>query len=131
MTEQDIYQLATAWVECCVLPHDSARRHEVGWATGSVIDLSEDHPEELWRFILTVHKLDQSVTIQQRLSAGPIEDLLGIYGEKFIGLVETEAQRDPSFARVLGGVWKNSMSDEVWQRVQAVWDRRGWDGIPE
>ena len=40
-------------------------------------------------------------------------------------------RKDPAFAEVLGGVWKNSMSDAIWDRLQAVWDRRGWDGISE
>jgi hypothetical protein len=81
--------------------------------------------------ILSIRSRDQSIHIEQVLSAGPLENLLALHGEGFIDRVESEAQRDPSFAKLLGGVWKNRMSDEVWQRVQAVWDRRGWDGIPE
>jgi hypothetical protein len=43
-----------------------------------------------------------------------------------IPLVETEARSDPRFAKLPGGVWKNRMADEVWSRLQAVWDlRRG------
>jgi hypothetical protein len=67
----------------------------------------------------------------QRLSAGEIENLLSRNGPEMIQLIEAEARRDPSFAKLLGGVWKNRMTDEVWSRLQAVWDRRGWDGIPE
>jgi hypothetical protein len=67
----------------------------------------------------------------QGLSAGVIEDLLSRNGTEMIPLVEAEARSDPSFAKLLGGVWKNKMTDEVWSRLQAVWDRRGWDGIPE
>ena len=40
-----------------------------------------------------------------------------------IGNVEREAKRDPSFAKMLGGVWKYQMTEEVWARLQAVWDR--------
>jgi hypothetical protein len=67
----------------------------------------------------------------QYLSAGAVEDLLSRNGTEMIPLVEAEARRDPSLAKLLGGVWKNRMTDEVWSRLQAVWDRRGWDGIPE
>ena len=52
-------------------------------------------------------------------------------GERFINRVEAEARKNPMFAKLLGGVWKNRMTDDIWLRVQAVWDRRGWDGIPE
>jgi hypothetical protein len=56
---------------------------------------------------------------------------LAQHGDNFIDRVEAMAQSDPEFAKVLGGVWQNSMSDALWQRIQVVWDRRGWDGIPE
>jgi hypothetical protein len=65
------------------------------------------------------------------LSAGPIEGLLSHFGESYIVRVEEKAREDPAFAKVLGGVWQHTMSDEIWSRLQAVWDRRGWDGIPE
>lgn len=26
--------------------------------------------------------------------------------------------------------WQYAMSEAIWSRVQAVWDRRGWDGVP-
>ena len=77
-----------------------------------------------------IWSMDQSTETMQNLSAGEVEDLLGRHGSEMISLVEAEAQRDPSFAKLLGGVWKNNMTDEVWSRLQAVWDRRGWDGIP-
>jgi hypothetical protein len=75
--------------------------------------------------------MDQSIETIQSLSAGEIEDMLARNGIEMIALVETEARRDPSFAKLLGGVWQNRMADKVWSRLQAVWDRRGWDGIPE
>nr|WP_156089043.1 hypothetical protein [Paucibacter sp. KBW04] len=49
----------------------------------------------------------------------------------FIERVEQLARQDPVFAWTLGVVWQCQMTDEIWARVQQVWDRRGWDGIPE
>jgi hypothetical protein len=60
-----------------------------------------------------------------------LEDLLAIHGDKFIDRIEAEAQVDPSSAKLLVGVWKRQMSDEFWGRVQAAWDRRGWDVLTE
>jgi hypothetical protein len=88
-------------------------------------------PHKAWRVILLIWSKDQSVKTMQNLSAGAVEDLLSRNGTEMIPLVEAEARRDPSLAKLLGGVWKNRMTDEVWSRLQAVWDRRGWDGIPE
>jgi len=88
-------------------------------------------PHKAWRVILLIWSMDQSVETMQNLSAGEVEDLLSRNGSEMISLVEAEARRDPSFAKLLGGVWKNRMTNDVWSRLQASWDRRGWDGIPE
>jgi hypothetical protein len=58
-----------------------------------------------------------------------VEDLLSQHGPSFIDRVEHEARSNPKFAYLLGGVWRLEITDEVWQRVQKVWDRRGWDGL--
>lgn len=130
MTQDAIVELADAWILYWQAPEDSAERGDFDLAM-KFHGIEYHQPEILWAMILAIHSRDQSIHIQQVLSAGPLENLLALHGEGFIDLVESEAQRDPSFAKLLGGVWKNRMSDEVWQRVQAVRDRRGWDGTPE
>jgi hypothetical protein len=56
--------------------------------------------------------------------------IIALHGEDFTDRVESEARLVPSFAKLLGDVWKNRMSEAILQRVQAVWDRSGWDGVP-
>ena len=34
--------------------------------------------------------------------------------------IEELARKDPKFNYLLGGVWRNAMTDEVWQRLQAI-----------
>ena len=128
MDQVDLSSLADNWIE--YWHGDSAKRIELSEAT-NLYDLTYEEPEKLWLLILEIHHRDQSITIQQVLSAGPVEDLLAMHGDTFIERVEAEARRDPQFAKLLGGVWKSTMSDAIWDRLQAVWDRRGWDGIPE
>jgi hypothetical protein len=130
MERQELAKMADNWIKYWHAPQGSPVREEY-WDATDLYELEQNDPETLWLLILAIHKRDQSVAIQQVLSAGPIEDLLAKHGDKFINRVEAEARNDPQFAKVLGGVWKNRMSDEVWNRVQAVWDRRGWDGMPE
>jgi len=96
----------------------------------SVSDLVEEKPDLGWLFILEVLKIDSSTAVRETLSAGPLEDLLTQHAVQMIERVENEARSNPQFASLLGGVWKNAMSDDIWERVQKVWDRRGWDGIP-
>jgi hypothetical protein len=104
---------------------------ELVWpAWDAVYQMTSNDPEMLWVFILTVIKIDASNTVLQNLSAGPLEDLLSQYGEDFIDRVEAKAKENTLFAHLLGGVWQSDMPDQIWSRVNAVWDRRGWDGIP-
>jgi hypothetical protein len=111
---------------------NSQEQFDTAWADTKSLDLLlEEQYEDLWNLIMAIHFLDQSDKIMGILSAGPVEDLLGQSGERFIGRMEEKAKSDPRFTRVLGGVWRNDMSEDVWARVQAVWDRTGWDGIPE
>jgi hypothetical protein len=88
------------------------------------------HPEHAWECILATVADPRAKPYLGTLAAGPIEDLLGLHGDTFIDRVEQEARRSPLFAWTLGGVWKCQMTDEIWARIQQVWNRRGWDGIP-
>jgi hypothetical protein len=130
MTNIELAFLADAWIGYWQASDGSPEREAHAWAT-DLYDLQYEAPETLWALILQIHLRNKSIAIQQVLSAGPLEDLLAKHGEEFIDRVEAEARKDPLFAKLLGGVWQNSMSDKVWIRLQSVWDRRGWDGIPE
>lgn len=123
--------LARAYIALQQTEFNSERWHALFWTHERMSYLTRYLPHKAWRAILLIWSMDQSIKTIQNLSAGAIEDLLAKNGTEIIGLVEAEARRDPSFAKLLGGVWQNRMSDEVWSRLQAVWDRRGWDGIPE
>jgi hypothetical protein len=98
------------------------------WASDKAIDLMLEDPAELWDFILEVLRRDPPTEVIEVLAAGPLEDYIAKLGENVIDRVEDQAAADPKFRNLLGGVWRNSMSDEVWKRVQACWDRSGWDG---
>ncbi|MBI1317382.1 MAG: hypothetical protein GC168_00350 [Candidatus Hydrogenedens sp.] len=115
------------------IPPGTFKRHRSvpdSWAFGWLHDMVEEDPESTWPIILEILRRDIDSKVIETLSAGPVEDLLGMHGVDFIARVEVEARRDPRFAKLLGGVWQGQMSDEHYARVQAVWDRRGWDGIP-
>ena len=130
MTPIELDAQANALITHWLSPAGTPEYNAGAWATDTIDYLYED-PETLWLLILAVHRKDQSPRIQGPLSAGMVEDLLSMHGDTFIDRIETEARTDPSFAKLLGGVWKGQMSDQLWARVQAVSDRRGCDGIPE
>jgi hypothetical protein len=76
-------------------------------------------PEHQWQFILAAiaHASDDELG---HIAAGPIEHLLGKHGGEYIERVELRAEADAKFARMLAGVWKHLMTDEVWARVEAL-----------
>jgi len=79
-----------------------------------------------FEIISAIHDLDSEQKCIEIFSAGPIEDMLAYQGPTVINLIDKKARQDPSFAHVLGGVWQNSMTDEIWERVKAVRRTDSW-----
>jgi hypothetical protein len=130
MTASELKPLAESWVAFWLAEADSPEKETLSWVCDREWDLVQDEPLLAWVMILEILKLNSSGKIQEVLSAGPLEDLLAKHGPLVIELVESEAKQNKRFAQLLGGVWQSSMTKEIWERVQAAWDRRGWDGIP-
>jgi len=101
------------------------------WAVERLDELCSTSPEDAWDVILGVLARDPSDRALGNLAAGPLEDVLARHGPSIIERVEREARRSPAFANLPAGVWQNTMPDDIWARVRAVWDRRGWDGLPQ
>ena len=94
---------------------------ELHWTDDHLIKLVLcDEIEELWEFVIRTYRKELSPEVIGILSAGALEDILAKRGEEYIGRVELLAANDPKFKYLLGGVWQNAMSDEVWSRLQAV-----------
>jgi hypothetical protein len=91
--------------------------------------LAGEKPEACWAAILAIlHRIgsESPNRLLAVLAAGPLEDLLAYHGEAFIDRVEAEARRDPRFGLLLGGVWQNKMSEEVWTRVTECRNAANW-----
>ena len=73
-----------------------------------------------WLFLVAAVNAARSEDHLAAIAAGPLEHLLVKHGHAYISLVETEAQNSKSFADAVAAVWRNSMSDEVWSRVQSI-----------
>jgi hypothetical protein len=127
MIDRSPLDLAEEWLRVWSAPEPAAIAPGVG---DSVLDweLPRDFPELAWSSILAV--LEQiGANVEDRrfavLAAGPLEDLMDQHGEAFIGRVEAEARRNPAFALLLGGVWRSTIAEHVWQRMGLV-AKRGW-----
>lgn len=120
-----------AWITMAKSERGTPAHDDAFWAFQHMYDFIHEQPEVAFGLIVEIWSRDQSRAVVQVLSAGPLEDLLTTHGSTFIARVEEEAERNPGFRKLLGGVWKNAMPDSVWKKVQQIWDRRGWDGIPD
>jgi hypothetical protein len=121
-------QIASDWIAYARLNPTKApdEVHDRGWVMN---DCAFDHPELAWDAIKLVvsrysgedlfgERENEARKVVGGTAAGPLENLLAEHGPQFIDMVEAEARRDRRFMWTLGCVWKNSMNDDVWTRVQ-------------
>lgn len=122
MNDVKLNKLVDAWVAGHEAERGGPEFRSKWWATSRVIwwGLPNGEPELLWRFILLTYRRELSEYAFGMLAAGPLEDLLSYYGPGYIDRVEALALKDERFKCLLRGVWRLSMTDEVWERVQAV-----------
>jgi hypothetical protein len=114
--------LVDGWLAWCAWVSDPASRDRFDGPSGhsDFLWVVEEHPERAWEAILKLVEDSNAHCYLGQLAAGPIEDLLSYHGQQFIERVETTARTNPIFASTLSGVWKFTMSDDIWARVQAV-----------
>lgn len=120
MDRPQVESIARAWVAMHHAPPDSEQYRDNFWAYEQIDELREEDPEACWRIIQVILHLDSSDEILSNLAAGPVEDLLGSHGEKFIERIETAASEDASFRKLLAAVWENNIPQEIWTRVKKV-----------
>jgi hypothetical protein len=112
-----------AFIQAWITAEESGKRASdydpEWWAVDAALDwVIEDKHEALWEFILRSFEQEMSDKAFGVLAAGPLEDLLADFGELYIQRVEELARKNPRFNHLLGGVWRNSMTDDVWNRVK-------------
>ena len=117
---REVHRIAKAWIEMHRLPEDSQEREAEFWAFERLSNLVQDDPEEAWKVIEAMRRLDGTDSILANIAAGPLEDLLVYHGDKFIDRFELLARDDQQFRKMLGAVWQNNMSDILWTRVKAI-----------
>ena len=114
MKSATIESLAKTWIE--------------NWTNGlsgydpktSWLDLADHKPELCFNVILqalTMIPTEPKNPLFQTLSAGPLEELLALHGNDFIERVESLSGADSAFKLLLGNLWHNTMSEDVWRRV--------------
>jgi hypothetical protein len=124
-----IEQVASDWIAYARLDRSpSDDEHDKGWV---LYDLAQFDPELAWQVIVELlsryteadlfSELEtEAKEVLSNVGAGPLENLLAEHGSAFIERIEAKARQDRRFFWTLGCVWKNSMTDEIWSRVQVA-----------
>jgi uncharacterized protein DUF6869 len=121
MEDVELTGIVDAWIAAQSADSSSVESEQNQWAIEHVILSAVDADGDfLWDFVRTAYPRDLPDKVVAVLAAGPLEDLLAKRGTEFIDRVEELARKDPKFNHLLGGVWRNTMPDEVWQRVQSI-----------
>jgi hypothetical protein len=115
----DENSLAAAWIRFQSLSKGSVEYDQLFWVVERFIDASSE-PATAWNVIQKIISLNQNDAILAMVGAGPFEDLMVHHGALLIDKVESCARASPAFRRMLGVVWKNAISDEVWDRIRAI-----------
>ena len=110
--------IISSWISLQTAEKESPTFEALFWAEIEMSRLAREDPGRCWKLLLAILQRDQSQQVIGSLSSGALEELLAEHGEEFIDTVEKQAQRDPTFAFLLGGVWQGDMLDHIWTRVQ-------------
>ncbi|WP_156348572.1 DUF6869 domain-containing protein [Sphingomonas sp. Leaf23] len=121
-------QIALDWIAYARLDPSKAPEDvfERGWV---ICDASYHQPVLAWEAIkAVVSRFSESELFTEHdteakrilanTAAGPLESLLAEHATHFIKSLEVEARQDRRIFWTVGCVWRNSMSEDVWTRVQ-------------
>jgi Family of unknown function (DUF6869) len=120
VSRKKVISLAHDWAHYQGLPGRERERGPYFRAMVRLAELVRDDPELAWPVILEIPRIDASDMMLANVAAGPLEDLLVNHGSEFIERVEALAKIDPVFRKMLGAVWKNNISDDIWARLKVV-----------
>ncbi len=126
-TIMKLSEIAKAWIEMWNIEVDDPERKKYNWVDDFEYEAVYENPDQALYFVLEILKQPIKNESTEVLAAGPLEQVLAVHGPKIIEKVEQLAESNDEFAILLGGVWQNDISDEVWKRVKKVRARSGWD----
>jgi hypothetical protein len=122
-SEDDLVEAWTAYYEA-----DSEARqlddNPNRWASESLMLLELREPQRTLSLIVKIASRSSNRDVLGALAAGPLESILARHGEQVIDAVEKLVADDPKFKCIIGDVWRNAMTDAIWQRVLTLQESR-------
>lgn len=120
LTKEELLNLAETWVYLHSVKENSSEWEDAFWSYMKLGELVNEMPDDAWKAIHEIRKMNGSDHILSNLAAGPLEDLLVYHGEDFIDRIEDACKEDDQLRRLLGATWQNEMSDSLWSRIKAI-----------
>ena len=114
----DAKLVAEGWIDLRASKLTKQERFLGEWANEALREAIYNNADYAFTIIEAIHELD------------PDQKFVEEFAVVLIERIEQKARADRSFAFVLGGVWQNAMPDNIWERVQACRERKGWDSVP-
>src|ERR1700677_2841206 len=127
--EQEI-DLAHAYLKSSHTEAKTPEWHALLWTWNRMHYLAEHLPQKAWRVILVTWSLHQCPRMMGSLSSH-IRTLLLKHPSEMLPIIEAEAHRDPTFAKLLATIEKITLCDEVYARVVAASEGRACEGTSD
>ena len=120
--DQKLEALANAWIRfheiAALSGQDSKEAKAFFWAYEEFDALCDENLSQAIDLVRRILDLTQNDFVLANLAAGPLEDILCRHGPEMISKVELLAKRDPRFRQLLRGVWRNTIDEHVWKKLQ-------------
>jgi hypothetical protein len=116
MTKDEINNVAKEWISL----QSSGYPDDLDGDGVDVNMLAMEQPEDCWKVILEVLNITDDEWVLVNLGAGPLESLLAMHGTVVIPWIGQEVRLNKRFKTLLGGVWRNSIQDDVWHQLQGM-----------
>jgi hypothetical protein len=120
-------ELAAAWIEI-TSRSDLERERDDDW--GAMFDLQQElvgnDPLGALELVKGILEIEDNPNVLGLLATGMLEDLIPEDDGPVVDAVVAEAERNPRFRHLLGGVWFYGMSPEVTERLEKAKGEVGW-----
>lgn len=115
MENEELVLIRDAWIS-----HARSSDQQYFWAWENMDAMVRNSPDDAFQLICMVLDVDQSDQVMESLASGPLEDLCAKHGAKLIQKIEATATASPTFATLLGGIWKDDIPADIWKRICAI-----------
>ncbi|WP_036171088.1 DUF6869 domain-containing protein [Massilia sp. 9096] len=123
MTDFELKNLAETWCRLYQGKSSIQEREADFWSFEVLSSLCRDNPDLAWKVIVQIYANRPDETVLSNLATGPLEDLFVYQGDLALPWVDKYCANEANFVKVLQMVWRNAMSDDVWNGLKRTVER--------